>query len=53
MIIQRDEEQKLDKKDKELKATAEKLHHMLSTNQQRGVFDPPPEVLEVRITLFS
>jgi hypothetical protein len=45
---QRDLIKQQEKKEKELKFTAEKLHHILSTAQQRGVLDPPPEVLEVR-----
>lgn len=43
---QQDEKEKESKNNKNLKETAEKLHHLLSTNQQRGIFNPPPEVLE-------
>ena len=42
----REEADRDEKDDREFKGLAVNLHHLLSTHQQRGVYNPPPEYLE-------
>jgi len=42
-----EERDALERREKEFKATASGLHHLVSTHQIRGVFNPPAQYLEV------
>ena len=47
-VLQRDEREGQRLHDMEVKGLAENLHHLVSTKQIRGVFNPPPQFLTVR-----
>jgi myosin heavy subunit len=50
--IEDTEREKSAHKEKEFKQLTENLHHLVSTKQIRGVYQPPPHLLEVSF-LFS
>jgi hypothetical protein len=48
-MIQREAMEAEIKKEGEFKSYAENLHHLVSTRQIRGIYNPREELLEVRL----